>query len=119
MPRYIALLALAVFALATPAVAGKNVPIIVSMHTSLADRTWVTVYRSELAGMKRDIVASGWISPGRSFVTHQYNKSHYFVRGQAHRGNDIIADTTVEFDPERNHTVTLVEVDRHFHWQVY
>ncbi len=119
MRRLAILVALAAFVLAAPAYAGKNVPIIVSMQTASADRTWVTVYRGEIAGWKREIVASGWISPRSGLVTHQYDGYHYFVRGQVHRGAEIVADTTVEVDPVRDRSIALVGASGGFHWQVY
>lgn len=119
MKRIVALAALAAFALTAPAVAGHNVPIIITMQTAAADRTWVTVYRSELSDMKREIVASGWITTRTSLITHQYNGYMYYVRGQVHHGEKIVADTTAQFDPKHHNMMTLVESNGKFYWQVH
>lgn len=122
MRRFNAAAALAAFIafltiVAAPAQAGREVAIFASMHPG-ADRAWVTVYRSELAGMKREIVASGWMRVGAQFSARVYNAHHYFIRAQAYVGNTIEGDTTVEIDPHVKTHVALVRgAGGRFYWQ--
>jgi hypothetical protein len=123
MTRSIVLRALGALALVTalaplPAVASQTFMTATMFASSRADRAWVTVYRSEFSGMKREIVASGWMNPRQSFSTTQYSGDHYFFRAQAHKGDKIIADTTVEIDPRRNQRIDLIDNDGSFHWQI-
>jgi hypothetical protein len=123
MTRSIVLRALGAIALVAalaplPAFAGHNVRLIATMLTASADRTWVTVYRSEFSGMKREIVASGWMGRGGSFSTDQYNGDHYFFRAQVHVGDKIVADTTVEIDPRRHQFVELVGSQHGYYWHI-
>lgn len=123
MKRSFALRAIGALALATalvplPALAGQTFMSATMFASANADRAWVTVYRSELGGMKRSIVASGWMNPRQSFSTTQYSGDHYFFRAQAHRGDAIVADTTVEIDPRHNQRLDLIDDNGHFHWQL-
>jgi len=123
MKRSMVLRALGALALATalaplPALAGQTFMTATMFASSNADRAWVTVYRSEFSGMKRDIVASGWMNPRQSFSTTQYNGDHYFFRAQVHQGAKTVADTTVEIDPRRNQRLDLIDDKGHFHWQI-
>lgn len=123
MKRSSALRALAALALATalaplPAHASQTFMTASMFASSRADRAWVTVYRSELGGMKRSIVASGWMNVRQSFSTTQYTGDHYFFRAQVHNGPTIIADTTVEIDPRHQRHIELIDNDGHFHWQL-
>ena len=123
MTRTIALRAVGALALVAalaplPAIASQ-IRMTASMFPSThADRAWVTVYRSELSGMQRSIVASGWMRPHAGFSTTQYSGYHYFFRAQVHHGEAIVADTTVEVDPRHHQRIELVGATGHFYWQL-
>lgn len=122
MTRSIVLRALGALALVTalapiPALASQTRMSATMIPTTHADRAWVTVYRSELSGMQRTIVASGWMGNGSTFSTTQYSGYHYFFRAQVHQGHMIVADTTIEVDPRHNQRIDLIGNDGHFYWQ--
>ena len=125
MKRSYALRALGALALAAalaplPALAGHNVRMTATMLTGSAQRVWLTVYRSEFSGMQRTIVASGWMDRRNAFATEQYNGYNYFFRAQVDAANNhIIADTTVEINPNHNQRLDLVgSIADGFHWQI-
>lgn len=118
--RALGALALAAALMPLPAHAGKNIRMTASMVTGYAQRVWVTVYRNEFSGMQRSIVASGWMNRRSAFATEQYNGYNYFFRAQVHAADDrIIADTTVEIDPNHNQQLHLVGSPADgFYWQI-
>jgi len=123
MKRSYALRALGALALVTalvplPALASQTLMTASMIASTRADRAWVTVYRSELSGMQRTIVASGWMNVRQSFSTTQYSGYPYFFRAQVHHGTKIVADTTAELDPRHHQRIDLIDNDGHFYWQV-